>query len=213
MYPKNRYLIISCVSIVLMFIVERYLQPNYFLKSLLKMILFGGSIIYYLKNNDISFFSFINYKNFKYKKLSIGLAMVTFFGIIIGYFLIADFIDAKQITNSLLSKENITAQNFIFVAVYISLVNSFLEESFFRGLILKESNSFISAALFALYHIGIMTSWFKWYIFLLLILLLFIAGIILNFLTSKNDTFIASWLVHVAANLGINTIGFILLLG
>lgn len=214
----EKVLFIAIIAIVLMFVVERFLQPNYLIKSILKLILFGGTILLYLYNNK-SFNQFINIKNFKYKKTSIALAMFTYLGIIIGYFLISDFINAKQITDSLLSKENITAQNFIYVAAYISLINSFLEEAFFRGLLFLDiKNDYnrkmihsISAVLFALYHIGIMTSWFQPIIFVLLIFLLYIAGVVLNILTEQNNTFIASWLIHIAANLAINTIGFMLL--
>jgi len=104
------------------------------------------------------------------------------------------------------------------VAIYISLINSLLEEFFFRGLgflTLKKMTSrkfayLFSAATFSLYHIAIMTSWFAPFLFIVLILSLFVAGIFFNWLNEKNHNIYSSWIVHMGANFAINTIGFIL---
>lgn len=38
-----------------------------------------------------------------------------------------------------------------------------------------------------------------------------IVGYIFNYITEKSASFLASWIVHIFANLAINTIGFMML--
>lgn len=61
-----------------------------------------------------------------------------------------------------MSGMSVNADNFIYVALYISFINSLLEEFFFRGyvfLILKKDSSLkfaygFSSLMFAFYHVG-----------------------------------------------------------
>jgi membrane protease YdiL (CAAX protease family) len=104
------------------------------------------------------------------------------------------------------------------VALYISFANSLLEEFFFRGfsfVCLKKSVPrgfayLFSALMFALYHSGMTTGWFNFGIFALTLVDLMIAGIIFDFLNEKSGNIYTSWVVHMFANFGINTVGFIL---
>jgi membrane protease YdiL (CAAX protease family) len=112
----------------------------------------------------------------------------------------------------------VTANNFILVALYISFINSLLEEFFFRGyafVVLKQHVHklyayFFSAILFSLYHVGMMQGWFDFYIYILSMLGLLIGGLIFNYLNDRWDSIYPSWLVHIFANLAINTVGLIL---
>ena len=130
-----------------------------------------------------------------------------------------DYIDLDVIRINLLAKENITATNFVYVSLYISFINSFLEELFFRGfmfLSLTKSGSrrfayLISSLVFSLYHVAIISAWFNIWIFILIIVGLMFVGYIFNYITEKSDSFLASWIVHIFANLAINTIGFMIL--
>lgn len=212
--------IVSGAAIAVMFFIERFMQPGYIVKSLCKLVLFGGTILFLKKSDNTP--AVIHKKAYDIQKLKLCalLGIGTYVLIIAGYFLLADFIDAKQITDNLLAKENITAQNFIFVALYISFINSLLEESFFRGMLFLKLGStwnrraafILSAFLFSVYHIGIMTSWFSPMMFVLIVGLLFIAGLVLNLFCEWGKSFVASWVIHIAANFSINTIGFIMLL-
>ena len=104
----------------------------------------------------------------------LGLSIGVYFFIIILFFLLRDYIDLDVIRNNLLAKENITASNFVYVSLYISFVNSFLEELFFRGfmfLSLAKSGSrrfaySISSLAFSLYHVAIISAWFNIWIFI-----------------------------------------------
>lgn len=67
-----------------------------------------------------------------------------------------------------------------------------------------------SAALFSMYHIGMITSWSSLSLLLLLIVSLFVSGIMFNYLNEKNGNIYVSWMVHMFTNFAINTVGCIL---
>ena len=102
--------------------------------------------------------------------------------------------------------------------IYISFINSLLEEFFFRGfafLSLKRLTGrgfayVFSSLSFALYHVAMMIGWFSLPLFMLMLAGLFVGGMIFNYLNEKCENVYTSWLVHMFANLGINTVGFIL---
>lgn len=210
-------IIISFLACSIMTIVETVYQPSYFVKSVAKIFVFFISFAIYHKMFRLEVK--IIKPNSQVMKVCIFIAILLFFVILFSYIFIQNFIDMEQIKISLQEKEHITKNNFIYVALYISLINSFIEEAFFRGFIfynMKENGQytlglFYSAFLFALYHIGILSNWFNPFVFITMILALFASGVILNWCTYKGDSFMCSWPIHIAANLGINVMGMIIL--
>ncbi|MDZ7834449.1 MAG: CPBP family intramembrane glutamic endopeptidase [Alkalibacterium sp.] len=150
--------------------------------------------------------------------LALLLGVGVYAVILLAYVVLRNYIDLSSIRESLTSGIGVNADNFVFVAIYISLINSLLEEFFFRGfafLILKENTGRLfayafSALLFALYHVGMTSGWFHWSIYLLAMTGLFVGGCIFNHLNEKSENVYPSWLVHMFANFAINTVGFIL---
>ena len=150
--------------------------------------------------------------------LALLLGLGVFVVILSAYFLLGNYIDLNGIKESLTTGIGVTADNFVYVAIYISFVNSLLEEFFFRGyafLILKEESGrkfayIFSSGMFALYHVGMTSGWFNILIYILSMFGLFVGGCIFNYLNEKCENIYPSWLVHMCANFGINTIGFIL---
>lgn len=164
----------------------------------------------------MEFFQQITYKNQFLKSLGLGICVYV---LIIGaYFTIGNYFDFNQITSSLESGIGVNYNNFIFVALYISFINSLLEEFFFRGYafiylskyVSKKVAYIFSSLAFALYHVAMMITWFDIILISLLILSLFIGGVIFDFLDEKTGTIYNSWFVHMFANFSINTIGLIL---
>ena len=219
---KEKYIILisSFIAYISMFAIESFIAPSYLIKSSIKLVVFSLPIILYTKM--FGFRSIRNqFSNLKFSKLKLIFIFVicVYFFIIILFFLLRDYIDLDVIRNNLLAKENITATNFVYVSLYISFVNSFLEELFFRGfmfLSLTKSGSrrfayLISSLVFSLYHVAIISAWFNIWIFILIIVGLMFVGYIFNYITEKLDSFLASWIVHIFANLAINTIGFMML--
>ena len=222
MKKKESIIIISIVAIacVIMGIVDAIIQPGYFIKSLIKIVVFLAlPIIYSLFNKEIYL-----------KKLFIpnkkGLLFAILMGIgvyvvVLGAFLIfRNVFDFSGLTKSLTSQTGVNKNNFIFVAIYISFVNSLLEEFFFRGFsfltLKKVSNKklayIFSAAMFASYHISMMIGWFSIWVVIIALLGLFVGGLIFNYFDEKYENIYLSWLIHMFANFATNTIGFILFL-
>lgn len=155
--------------------------------------------------------------NFKGVKTGLLLGIGIYFIIVLSYLLIRTFVDLSGIKQSLENNLGINKSNFFLIAFYVSCINSFLEEWFFRGFAFTEfkKTSRILAYLgssisFAIYHIAIMDGMFGFGIFALVLLGLIIGGMIFNFLNERNENIYASWFCHAFANFGMNTIGFIL---
>ena len=220
MKAKNYAVVSVLLSTLLMCFVDGIISPPYLYKSIIKIVLFLLiPLSYFLLYKDKT--AYLK-KLFIPKKKDFLLALLLGIGvfvvIMIAYFLLGDYIDLSGIKESLTTGIGVTADNFMYVAFYISFVNSLLEEFFFRGyafLILKEESGkklayIFSSAMFALYHVGMTSGWFNILIYILSMAGLFIGGCIFNYLNEKCENIYPSWLVHMCANFGINTIGFIL---
>ena len=200
--------------------VDAFIHPDYFVKILIKIIFFLAlPMLFFIKNKD-------DFKDFKklfvFKKKGILSSFLLGIGvyaiILIGYFVSRRFVDFSKVTSNLTSGMGITANNFVYVSLYISLMNSFLEEFFFRGfgfITLKKYTSrkvayLFSPILFAIYHVGMLVGMFHIAVIFLLLAGLIVGGCIFNYLNEKNENIYSSWFVHMFANFAINTIGFIL---
>ncbi len=214
-HQKSAVLLTVLLCCAAMAVVEGVLRPGYAAKSAIKVALFGGSVaLYALKSRDPAVREMFSRTSMKQALLlSLGV-----YGFLLGsYWILRSLIDLGTISRGLMEKENITAGNFLFVALYISVCNSFLEELFFRGfayLTLRRHwqempARIFSAAAFAVYHVFILQGWFSVWIFVLALTGLFVAGLLFNYLDRKGSLF-PSWLVHASANLAINTVGLMM---
>lgn len=215
MNQRNTVLFLVILNCAALALIEAIIQPGYVLKSLAKVLLFGGSAAFYA----LRFQPDLLRKLLARSQLrhALVLAAAVYGGILGGFFLLRPFIDLDSISAALMEKEHISAGNFLFVALYISFCNSFLEELFFRGFAYLTLRDFcshraafgFSALAFALYHVFIFHGWFSLWMFGLMLLGLFIGGGLFNFLDRRGSLY-PSWLVHIAANLAINTVGLIM---
>ncbi len=213
--------IITLVSVacVIMGIIDAVIQPGYAIKSAIKLLLFLFiPIVYGYLSKEVFMKDLFS---FQAKGLRFGFIVggSIFILIIGGYFLLKDVFDFSAIGGSLEESVGVTIENFLWVSLYISFVNSLLEEFFFRGfafLTLKKSSSRIGAYLFsstafALYHVAMMIGWFSIWLTLLTMIGLFVGGTIFNYFNEKYKTIYSSWLTHMCANFAINFVGFLLL--
>ncbi|MBQ6897297.1 MAG: CPBP family intramembrane metalloprotease [Oscillospiraceae bacterium] len=215
----------SIMSTVFLFsvavtLIDAFVHPNYFVKIPIKIMFFLAlPLLFFVKNKDV----FKDFKDmFVFRKDGILKALLLGIGvyavIVGGYFLTRNIIDFSNVSSSLTEGMGITAENFIYVSLYISLMNSFLEEFFFRGfgfMTLKKYTTrrvayIFSSVLFAIYHIGMLEGMFDIWALLLLLAGLITGGCIFNYLNELNDSVYPSWFVHMFANFAINTVGFIL---
>lgn len=208
-------LVLGCL---MMAWVDAGLRPGYGLKSLMKLLLFLGlSWGLYFRNHPRALRDLFHRGRGWHLALLGGLAVYAL--ILGGYLLLAPVLDLSQVAPSLEADLGVTAGNFLWVAVYISFVNSLLEEFFFRGfgfLILSAYlkgpvASVVSACCFALYHVAMMVGWVSWPLLTLAIVGLLAAGLLFCEIDRRTGTLWASWLVHMGANFAINTVGCMLL--
>ena len=217
---KKSAIIILTLTLALcicMGLVDAVLSPPYAVKSAIKLFLFGAIPIIYL----ICTKSFAPRQLFSLQKkhlaLILGLAVGIFSVIMVAFFALRGLIDFSSITDSVTADAGVTRENFVFVALYIALINSLLEEFFFRGfcffglLPLGAPFAYIASALmFSAYHIAFMDGWLSPFIFALALLGMALGGCIFAFLNHKTKSLLPSWLVHMAANLATNLIGIIM---
>lgn len=212
-------MIITIFSIFGMFMIDYLIQPGYMIKSILKIILFLFiPLVFIWTDKSISIKEYFKISSRKQFLISLGLGLGVYVIILATYFILKNFINLDNIQDILEESLNVSKDNFVLVALYISFFNSLLEEFFFRGFIflslLKTKGRLkayvISALAFAIYHVAIMASWFNIIIFFLALLGLFIGALIFNYLNEKNKNIYNSWLVHMFANFAINTVGFIM---
>lgn len=199
-------IVLICLS---MAFVEAVLQPGYAVKSAIKLLLFAAAVC---ALGDVR-------RWFRREGLGLGLLLGggIFAVILLAFFLFRPFLDLDAIAAGLLGKEGISRENFLWVALYISIVNSLLEELLFRGLgwlqLRKHTSEgfamIFSAAAFAAYHVAILDGWFTWWVYGLCMLGLFVGGLIFSFL-DRRGSLLPSWLAHAGANLAINTVGLIM---
>ncbi len=203
---------------VIMAFVDGVFRADYFIKSLIKLVLFlGFPLLYAIFDKEFTVKEIFKI-NKKGVLVSLALGVGVYAVILGGYSLLKGVFDFSNITGTLTQNIGVKKENFLYVSLYISFINSFLEEFFFRGvafLTLKRVagrcfSYLFSAGAFALYHVAMMIGWFSWELFLIVMLGLFLGGVIFNYLNEKTGSIYPSWLLHMFANFAINTIGFIL---
>lgn len=215
---KIQITLLVIIACIVMGIIDAVIQPGYAAKSVIKIVMFLLiPIIYGIINRkaDIQKLVKPEKKGFAIA-LILGLAV---YAVVSGaYFAFKNIFDFSSLTKSLNETTGVNKSNFIWVALYISFVNSLLEEFFFRGfsfITLKKYTSrkfayIFSSLAFALYHIAMMIGWFGVPVILISLAGLFAGGLIFNKFDEKNENIYLSWLIHMFANFATNTIGFIL---
>ncbi len=221
MNNRKKILIIGTIVVVfcvVMALVDGVIKANYFEKSAIKLVLFlGFPMLYALLDKELKIKPLF-VPDRQGLKLAFGLGVAVYAVILGGYLLLKNVFDFSTIPQALMGNIGVNADNFVFVSIYISFVNSLLEEFFFRGFafltmrrVASERFAYLfGAGAFALYHVAMMIGWFSVGVFALVLLGLFAGGLIFNYLNAKSGTIYPSWLVHMFANFAINTIGFIL---
>jgi len=210
---------IALISIIIIYFIEVIISTGYINKSVIKIGLFLiFPLIYTLFDENIKVKDSFQIKLRKSIGYSILLGLGIYLGILAAYFVLKSFIDLSNIMDMLDKKANVHKGNFIWIALYISLINSLLEEFFFRGFIFlnlkrirgRKFAYLVSAFAFSIYHVAIMGSWFNPVLFIVAMIGLFVGALIFNYLNEKEENIYNSWIVHMMANLSINTVGLIM---
>lgn len=219
MLKKKTIILIVLIGCLIMGFIDAVIRPDYLVKSFIKIMLFSiMPIIYSRYDKELNLSSLFKVKSKREIIIALLAGLAVFLFILGAYLIIGRFFDFSNVTSSLSENIGVDKENFILVAIYISFVNSLLEEFFIRGfafLKLKEVSTrkfayIFSALAFALYHVAMMIGWFDISLFILTIGGLFIGGLIFNYFNEKYKNIYVSWLIHMFANFAINYIGFML---
>ncbi len=203
---------------LVMAIVDAVIQPGYGVKSAIKIVMFLLIPVMYStfhKECNIRMLLKPDKKGFF---IAIAMGALVYAVIVGAYLCFKNVFDFSALVGSLNQTTGVNKSNFLWVAVYISFVNSLLEEFFFRGfafITLKKSFSrktayVFSSLTFALYHIAMMIGWFGLPVVIISLAGLFAGGVIFNRFDENSGNIYLSWLVHMFANFATNTIGFML---
>ncbi len=207
------YVILSCLF---MAFIEIIIEPNYLIKSLIKILVFFIIPFIFIKILKIKILD-----NFKVNKKGllklIKLGLGVFLIGLVCYFILRNFFDFSKLTKSLMVDQQITKEQFIFVALYISFLNSLLEEFMFRFisfLKLSEYSSekiayIFSAFMFSIYHAAMIGFSFPFPLTILCLIGLFTLGLLFNYLDSCDKNIYNSWVVHMFCDFVIMLVGFI----
>ncbi len=200
-------------------IVDGVIQPAYFQRAGIKAVLFLLIPLIYFAffQKDWGQVTALLLPKKRELLLALALGLGVYAVILGGYRLFTKIYDISEIVLKLTANAGVSAGNFVYVSLYISLVNSLLEEFFFRGfafLTLKKQAGrkyacLFSALVFAVYHLGMMAAGNIW-LSILALLGLFLAGCVFNWFDERGGNIITSWLIHMFANFAINTIGFMI---
>ena len=207
------YVVLCCIF---MAFIELIIEPNYLIKSIIKIIMFFGIpfiITRLLKINILNNFKINKKEIIKLFKMGIVIYLVGF----ILYLILKNVFDFSEIVHSLMVDQQVTEKQLIFVAIYLSFGNSILEEFMFRLISfikLKEycSRNFayiFSSIMFSFYHIAMISIGFPLPLTFLSLIGLFILGILFNWLDEKDNNIYNSWFIHMFCDFLIMTIGFI----
>ncbi len=216
-FQRNLQILMIFMVVIAMLLVDGFFSLSYTTRALYKVGLFV--IVPLFLAGFIPWFDLFSV--FRVKKDQKALLHALFLGmgvyvfLILLYIFLKDILDLNQIKGALESSVAVNKKNFLAVAIYISFINAFLEEFFFRGfaylkLIDKMPKFFastISALAFSLYHIGMVTGWVSPLLTILGLLGLFVAGMLFNYINNRQGNIYASYAVHMFANFALNTIG------
>ncbi len=129
------------------------------------------------------------------------------------FFPLKSLIDFSIIAENL-ALIGVTKLTYPLVALAIVLINPFLEEYFWRGFVFRVYHkyyprvAYLTGILFALHHVIMLNSWFNWWQFTIITVLLAAVGILFNWIYQKTGSIYTTWFIHMLADLIIVTIGF-----
>lgn len=216
---KGKYsiIIITMISCMIMALVEILIEPPYIVKSAVKAVVFLLLPVISMRLLKIKVFdsTFLLNKKILMKLLLLGLFI--YFVIIGAYILTRNFFDYPSLVNSLSADQKVNSNSFIWIALYISFCNSFLEEFLFRfysfiklsDYMTKSIAYIFSAVIFAIYHIAMIGGSFPLPLLILALIGLSVGGGIFDYVDEKSKNIYNSWIIHMFADFAIMTIWYI----
>lgn len=138
---KSLFIILSItLSALSMSVIDGFVQLPYLHKSLFKIFLFSVvPMAYFIKyKGEYSRLKELFVPRKSDLKYALMLGAGVYSVILLAYVILKDHIDLSTIRESLTANIGVNENNFVYVAIYISLINSLLEEFFFRGVLFSD---------------------------------------------------------------------------
>ncbi|MFZ3577757.1 CPBP family intramembrane glutamic endopeptidase [Virgibacillus sp. DJP39] len=212
---KSFYIVISSLLVCsLLAFIEHGIEINYLIKTGFKIGLFFLVIWTYIQlfkdfrfKHPVSIHKMVKKEWIRVIALGVSSAVI----VLLAYILLQPVLDMAKIKEDLVERLGITKTGFLFVGLYISLGNSFLEEYFFRGFIFfnlpRRLGYIYSPLLFSAYHIPMIMLWFSSVLIIVCFIGLWLVGLLFHKVNEKNGTIWASWVIHICADIIIILIG------
>ena len=216
---RKKYAVIILVAVccAVMAAVETLIEPAYAVKSAVKAAVFLVLPLVVLKAFKIKLFG--GTFSFGLKRLLrlLALGAAIYLIVMSGYALTKGLFDYSALVESLSKDQNVDGGSFIWVALYISFGNSFLEEFLFRQtafiglseLASKKTAYIFSSLMFALYHVAMIGQSFPPQLLLAALAGLAVGGFVFDWVDEKSGNFLGSWFIHMFADFALMTIWYI----
>lgn len=207
---KKTHIVYSLIVVTILLIMEGSLELTYVPKQILRIGLFliGPIVIIYLKDKSTLQKEFmLGRPTLKEMKIALISSLVIFIGTFGGYYVLRFMFDPKTTIDGL-ETIGVTVHNVVYWGLYMSLINSFVEEFFFRGFVYNSLKThqttyavIVSGALFSIYHGLLFYSIFAWYTVIFTLFGLFLVGVFLAYINRFGKAFINSYIIHIFANI------------
>lgn len=219
---RKDVLIIALIFLApLMILLSRQLfDASYFSSSIYKII-FLTPILFRILGEKVNFkdsltkhFSLDTFRNNFGKMLLIGIGLLTIY--LFAFWIAQGYLDLNMVINQLQAMASINIGNIILIGLYIIVLNSLLEEFFWRGFVfdeLKDSLNIWFAYIFtglafSFHHVVFYYSWFSLGFGIIITLGLTSYAIIMNLIFHKYKDLFSCWLVHAIADVAQILIAF-----
>lgn len=215
----NTYGIVLLVFICcgIMALIETVIEPAYAMKSAAKAAVFLVVPLLFFRAAKIKLFDHPLALDQKSVLKLLALGSLIYAVIIGGYGLTLHLFDYASLVQSLSADQRVDNNSFLWVALYISLGNSFLEEFLFRRIAFlqlsrhtsRKTAYLFSSVTFAVYHIAMIGTSFPPPLLVLVLIGLTAGGLIFDCADEKSKTIYNSWIIHMFADFAIMTIWYL----
>jgi membrane protease YdiL (CAAX protease family) len=206
-------LLLLVIPPIIVLFMQRVFPPNYLISTSYKVVYLIPifyRIFFYKKSFKKSIM-----EGFDSKRLKKNLQNLLKVGVILsliyigGYFLLRSKLDFTRITEQLSNLIAVDASNIIMIGAFIIVINSLLEEFFWRGFLFKEMDlltnktfAYLSTGIaFSFHHIAFIYTWFDPIVNSIAIIGLVGFALIMNFLFYKFKDLFSLWIIHIMVDL------------
>ena len=211
---KRTIIAYSIICLLILHVVEQILMTPYIIKTIVKIPMFT-LFPFVIQHNLLKSKFSIRIKKSEQRFILIWSVFVFVISFVVAIAL-KSLIDIEAIGSDLSNRMKLSNRDMVLAALYTIFINSLIEEYFFRGFIFQELLKqgwhkpayIISSTAFAIYHVSIFAAWFDIGLMMVTLLGLFSGGLIFAYFVKKTESILASWFIHVSADLALIIFGF-----